>query len=478
MREMTGYAYRPAALLLAALALGSSGACLRAAGVLDEPVDDPGFVTHERGALAYTTPATTLNAHEAERFRVGRRMFGDIWVLPTEIIGIWGLGPTFNENSCPACHLHNGRSRAPAHAGEVAGGMLLRMSVPGATREGGPLPHPNYGDQLQNRGTTREVPEEGRAFVRYSEREVRFADGETVTLRVPRIELRGLRFGELGADAMLSPRIAPQMVGLGLLEAVPQETIVALAQGQPGQGVSGRPNYVWDREAGRAALGRFGWKASQPSLRQQVAAAFIGDIGATSSIFPEENCPAVQTACLAGPSASRCSTPGGCDGQYVAELLPSRLYNITVYLQGAAVPARRTPNDQEVVRGEALFAQATCSACHVPTLRTGDTAAIAALANQVIHAYTDLLLHDMGEALADGRPDYAADGREWRTPPLWGIGLLPAVSGHGELLHDGRARNVTEAILWHGGEAEAARAAFVEMPKADRRALVRFVESL
>jgi len=465
-------------LLLVAATCDSGTGYLTAAGMLDEPVGAPGFTTSDHGAGAYTVAAVPLTAHEAERFRAGRRMFADTWVLPTEIIGVWGLGPTFNENSCSACHLNNGRAKAPGAGQEVAGGMLLRLSIPGATPEGAPMPHPSYGDQLQNRGATRSVPEEGKAFVTYAAKEVSFADGEKSVLRAPSIEVRGLRFGELGPDTMFSPRIAPQMVGLGLLEAVPEESVLALAQTQPQQGVSGKPNYVWDYEAGKRALGRFGWKASQPSVRQQVAAAFLGDIGATTPIFPEENCPAVQSACLTGPSASRCSTPGGCEGQYRAEVLPSRLYNVTLYLQGAAVPTRRNLNVPEVTRGEALFVQANCAACHVPTLRTGDKAGVAAAANQVLHAYTDLLLHDMGDDLADGRPDYAADGREWRTPPLWGIGLLPVVSGHSELLHDGRARTVTEAILWHGGEAASAREAFRTMPKSDRGALVRFVESL
>jgi CxxC motif-containing protein (DUF1111 family) len=356
--------------------------------------------------------------------------------------------------------------------------MLVRLSVTGQGPHGEPRPHPAYGDQLQNRGIPGRVPAEGRAILSYAEHEVRFADGETVRLRMPKIEFAALQFGEFGGDILVSPRIAPAMVGLGLLEAVPEEAILAIAGEQEKLGVSGRPNYVWDHENSRTVLGRFGWKAGQPNLRQQTAAAFFGDIGATSHFFPEENCTGVQLQCLDVPSASKCGGQGGCTGNYRPEVVPSRLSNITLYLQTLAVPARRNVNEPEVKRGEQLFSQANCSVCHVRQLRTAAKTAIPAAADLTIHAYTDLLLHDMGEGLADGRPEFLADGREWRTPPLWGIGLVREVSGHSDLLHDGRARNVTEAILWHGGEAERSREAFRVLPKADRDALVKFVNSL
>jgi CxxC motif-containing protein (DUF1111 family) len=267
------------------------------------------------------------------------------------------------------------------------------------------------------------------------------------------------------------------MVGLGLLEAVPEPSILQIAQQQP-EALRGKPNYVWDVENEVKALGRFGWKANQPSIRQQTAGAFLGDIGATSSLFPEENCPSVQKACLDVPSASKCGGQGGCTGNYRPEVVPSRLTNITLYLQTLAVPARRNVHDPAVKEGETLFKQAQCSVCHVPQLTTGAKPAIKLEANIDFHPYTDLLLHDMGEALADGRPDFLASGSEWRTPPLWSIGLLQLVNGHSDLLHDGRARNVTEAILWHGGQAQGSRDAFAAMPKAQREALVKFVESL
>ena len=468
--------------LALAVVAASCSAALVAAGpdALDPAAVTAGsLTTAETGAAAYSIPAAMLDREQLAVFAAGREQFNEAWVVAPDPTGVWGLGPTFNEDRCAHCHEHNGRARAPGDREQAARGMLVRLSIPGQTADGAPLPHPAYGDQLQNRGVLDRVPPEGQALFSYDSREVTVTDGERVRLRVPRVEFVALQFGELGKDTLFSPRIAPAMVGLGLLEAVPEETILRIAAEQPKQGVSGRPNYVRDIENETTVLGRFGWKANQPSLRQQTAAAFHGDIGATTYLFPEENCPSVQTQCLELPSAAKCGGQGGCTGNtYRPEVIPSRLSNITFYLQGLAVPARRNVADQDVKRGETLFAQANCGACHVPELKTGPKPALRAAANLTIRPYTDLLLHDMGEQLADHRPDFKADGREWRTPPLWGIGLLRTVNGHSDLLHDGRARNVTEAILWHGGEAEKSREAFRAMSKADRDALVKFVESL
>jgi len=462
-----------AACAAAPLAIGS-------ADTLDSAALSAGsFTTPAADSNAFSIPVAMLDREQVEAFAKGKEQFNEAWVVAPQGGGVWGLGPTFNEDRCAHCHANNGRAKAPDNGHEAELGMLVRLSIPGETQQGGPNPHPAYGDQLQNRGIPGRVPAEGRAIFNYATREISFADGERVNLRVASIEFKDLQFGELGPDTMISPRIAPAVVGMGLLEAVPEETILALAKEEEKLGVGGKPNYVWDYEADRTVLGRFGWKANQPSLRQQTAAAFLGDIGATTYMFPEENCPAVQRQCLEVPSASKCGGQGGCTGNaFRPEVIPSRLNNITLYLQALAVPARRNVNDPDVRRGELLFGQAQCNACHTPELKTGSKTAMPAAANLVIHPYTDLLLHDMGEGLADSRPDFKANGREWRTPPLWGIGLLRAVSGQSDLLHDGRARDVTEAILWHGGQAEKSREAFRTMPKPDREALLKFVDSL
>lgn len=435
------------------------------------------FTVAVTGDRAFSMPVATLDAEQSKAFAGGHDHFHEAWVVAPDMSGVWGLGPTFNEDRCSNCHEKNGRARAPAGENEPMLGMLVRLSLPGRDAHGAPRPHPNYGDQLNDKNIPG-VAAEGQAYVRYEPKPVQLGDGETVVLRSPQIVFSNLQFGPLGEDIQVSPRVAPAVFGLGLLEAVPEAQILAIAGAQEQYGVSGRPNYVWDYENDRRALGRFGWKANQPSLRQQTASAFLGDIGATSWIFTQENCPGPQTQCRDMPSAVRCGGQGGCTGQFRPDVIPSRLSNITVYLQALSVPARRAVDDPDVQRGAKLFEHARCAVCHVPEMNTGERAEIKSAANQLIRPYTDLLVHDMGEALADGRPDFEADGSEWRTPPLWGLGLLAEVSGHTDLLHDGRARNVTEAILWHGGEAQASREIFRAMPKPDREALVRFVNSL
>ncbi len=415
---------------------------------------------------AYAVPAPTLTAEQTRLFALGREAFDQRWVPAPQLGGPWGFGPTANGNKCTVCHEGNGRGRTPTQSNQALRSLLVRLSIAGANEFGGPKPHPQYGEQFNDLGVDGLVPGEGSAFIDYTEREISFADGEKIMLRAPQVRFEQLAFGSIGTDTMTSARLAPPLVGLGLLEAVPEETLLAIAKQQSELGVSGRPNYVRDVLAKKEVLGRFGLKANQPNIRQQVAAAFHGDLGVTSEYFPAENCPEVQTACSKLP-------PGG-----YPELTTRNIDAIQFYLQALAVPARRNPGDARVQHGEQLFAQAQCAACHIPELKTGTYPAPPAAANQTIRPYTDLLLHDMGEALADHRPDFKADGREWRTAPLWGLGLSATVNGNASLLHDGRARDVAEAILWHGGEAEKAREAFRAMPKADRQALIAFVESI
>jgi CxxC motif-containing protein (DUF1111 family) len=303
-----------------------------------------------------------------------------------------------------------------------------------------------------------------------------YADGTEYTLIDPVYTFENLEYGEYGPlspDIMISPRIAPAVFGMGLLEAIPEESILANADSddEDGDGISGRPNMVWDVRAGETRLGRFGWKANVPTIEQQVAGAFIGDIGITSSLFPDENCPSVQETCAAAHSGG---TP---------EVSDDILARIVFYNSTLAVPAMRGVDvaedrlDPAVRDGAKVFLQAGCQACHIPRHETGEHE-IAALSNQMIFPYTDLLLHDMGEGLADNRPDFEASGSEWRTPPLWGLGLVEVVNHHTRFLHDGRARSIEDAILWHGGEGTAAREAFRNMTAEERSLLLKFLKSL
>src|SRR5690349_8904997 len=282
------------------------------------------FTTAEQGAHAFSLPVVALTREQSEIWAKGTEQFNEAWVVAPDPAGVWGLGPTFNEDRCAHCHVSNGRAHAAQDGGEAELGLLVRLSVAGQTKEGAPKPHPAYGDQLQNRGIEGRVPAEGKVLVHYDAREVKLAQDERIVLRAPRLEFTQLQFGELGPGVMTSARIAPAMIGLGLLEAVPESSLLKIAEQQPAA-MRGKPNYVWDLENEQKTLGRFGWKANQPSVRQQTAAAFLGDIGATSSMFPEENCPSVQTACLNVSSASKCGGQGGCTGNYRPEVVPSRL---------------------------------------------------------------------------------------------------------------------------------------------------------
>ena len=293
-------------------------------------------------------------------------------------------------------------------------------------------------------------------------------------LRRPEIEIKDLAQGPLGDGAMLSPRVANSVFGLGLLEAVPEGDLLARADPADADqdGISGRVNRVFDRDRGEQVVGRFGWKANEPTLRQQAAGALAGDIGITSAHFADGNFTAAQT-----DAAAYDAVANGRDEEGV-EFSRKQLDALEFYLRTLAVPASRHADETSRRAGRALFHSASCNACHVPELTTRPDAALTVLQNQTFAPFTDLLLHDMGEGLADDRPDHVATGREWRTPPLWGLGLQERVSGHTELLHDGRARNLEEAILWHGGEAETSRDAFMKLPAADRRQLIDYVEAL
>ena len=416
---------------------------------------------------AFGLPARNLSPQERRTFAVGNSFFRQNWVTaPASTEARDGLGPTFNALSCTSCHPLDGRGKPPDRPDDGERGLLLRLSVSGTDAHGGPLPEPVYGGQLQDRAVLG-VPAEGQFLIAYQEVPGTYRDGETYSLRQPTYRFRDLKFGDMLPGTMISPRVAPAIVGMGLLEAIPESAILMASDPDDadGDGISGRPNMVWDVGRGGLALGRFGWKANQPSVEQQTAGAFLGDLGITSDLFPEENCSDPQTACL---EARNGGSP---------EIGAERLAKVVLYTQTLAVPAMRDFHDPQVRQGADLFVKAGCAVCHTPKHTTG-THQLKVVSNQVIYPYTDLVLHDMGPELADGRPDFEASGQEWRTPPLWGIGLVETVNGHTMFLHDGRARNLAEAILWHGGEGAAARDAFKGFSKEERDALIRFLNSL
>jgi CxxC motif-containing protein (DUF1111 family) len=416
---------------------------------------------------AFGFPARNLSEPRRSEFFVGNSFFNQNWVgSPASTTARDGLGPLFNARSCSGCHFKDGRGRPP-EAGEEMLSMLLRLSIPGEGDNGAPKPEPRYGGQLQNFAVQGAMPE-GVPRVSYEELAGTFADGEAYSLRKPTYRIDNLAYDALHPQTLISPRVAPQMIGMGLLEAISETDVLANADERDANndGISGRPNYVWNAQERRAGLGRFGWKANQPTILQQTAGAFNGDIGITTRMFPAHGHSPVQSALDTLPN-------GG-----LPEIADSTLAKVALYSRTLAVPARRGLNDARVIRGKQIFQTSRCQACHVQSFTTSVFAEVAELSRQKIYPFTDLLLHDMGADLADNRPDFRASGTEWRTPPLWGIGLFRAVNKHTYYLHDGRARNLSEAILWHGGEAAKSRDAFKAASKADREALLFFLLSL
>ncbi len=429
--------------------------------------------TAQQDANAFSMPSNNLRPIRRMDFFVGNAFFRSGWKpAGNGAQGKSGLGPLFNTDACQSCHIKDGRGHPP-HEQSLAPALsaLVRLSIPASEEDAaslvrnGVIAEPVYGGQLQDNALEGHRPE-GRVWLEYTRSSVTLADGTDVHLRQPKIEIRDLGYGPLHPDTLMSLRVAPPMIGLGLLEAIPDAELEANARDQASQGqVSGRLNRVWDEASARTVIGRFGWKAGQPSLRQQNAAAFAGDMGLSSSVFAHDDCTGAQSACREAPQGSQ------------PEVSESVLDSVLFYTRHLAVPMRREAGSPDVLRGKAVFSELGCAACHRPSYTTGE-AAEAELAQQHIYPYTDLLLHDMGPGLADGRPEFLASGSEWRTPPLWGIGLTATVSGHTQYLHDGRAESLLEAILWHGGEAQGSRDRVVALATDDRLALLRFLESL
>ena len=434
------------------------------------------------GTNAFSRPSGNILFEGELTFKVGNGLFRKLWVsAPSSTLASDGLGPLFNARSCQRCHIKDGRGHPPNGRDDNSVSMLLRVSIPDSTQTEAAItedvfaaiPDPNYGSQIQDFGLPG-ISAEGRLQVDYEEFDVPLYGGEIVRLRQPTYRIANLGYGPLHSHTMLSPRVAPQMIGLGLLEAVPAADILALADPNDvnGDGISGRANLVWSHEFNQLMLGRFGLKAGIATLREQAAVAFANDIGISNPLFPDGwgECTEAQTAC-------RRAIHGDHDIRGL-EIDDEGLDLVTFYSRNLGVPARRDTASADVLHGKKLFYATGCTSCHQPTFVTHRLVDQPEQSFQLIWPYTDMLLHDMGPGLADGRPEATANGREWRTPPLWGIGLTQQVSGHTQFLHDGRARSLLEAILWHGGEAQPHRDAVANMAPVDRAALITFLESL
>ncbi|MDW5290342.1 di-heme oxidoredictase family protein [Formosa sp. PL04] len=416
---------------------------------------------------AFGFSSTALTVREQVDFGVGNSFFRQSWVsAPSSTTARDGLGPFINAVSCSSCHFKDGRGRPPAFDGEFGEGLLLRLSISGHQENGAANVDPIYGNQLQDASILGETAK-GSYRITYQTSTETLADGTLITLQKPIYTIENLGYGSLASGVLVSPRIASQMIGLGLLEAVSDNTLLSFTDeyDSDNDGISGRVNTVYDVESNSQKIGRFGWKANQPNIKQQVAGAFSGDMGITSYIFPDQNCPS-DVDCDNIPN-------GGSP-----EITNENFDRVVLYSQSLAVPIRRDFEDQNVLNGKEIFSTMKCTSCHIPKMETSNDYYIAGFRNQTIRPYTDLLLHDMGEGLSDNAPDFQASGNEWRTPPLWGIGLINTVNKHTKLLHDGRANNVTEAVLWHGGEAEQAKNEFKDLSTQDREDVLAFINSL
>lgn len=413
------------------------------------------------GAGAFSEPFPDLSGLNDFNHEVGDLAFEATFVSAPAPLH-QGLGPIFNSVSCVSCHIADGRGKPQESNGSIVS-MLFRMSVPGQDVHGGPMPVPGFGTQLQHRAIAGKQPE-ANINILYTEQTYSFPDGETYKLRTPGYVFSNY-YTALPSGVMWSPRVAPPVFGLGLIEAIPDWAIIEHADENDadGDGISGKVNYVWDVLKNSQSVGRFGWKAGHPTILQQSAGAYNEDMGITNFIFNSE------------------SSNGQPQYDHLydePEVSDSLLYAVAFYIRTLAVPGRRNADNAEVQRGKQIFKQAKCAACHIPMFKTDVNVAFKEISYQTIFPYTDLLLHDMGAGLADNRPDFMATGQEWKTPPLWGIGLTQIVNGHNNFLHDGRARTLIEAIMWHGGEAAQATQYVASLPTADRKALIKFLESL
>lgn len=447
------------------------------------------FVKPDNNVLSH--PSKSLGVSGDMDFAIGKAMFKKLWAAaPSATQASNGLGPLYNARSCLSCHVKNGRGHVPdvgfkgeGYVNEDANSMLIRLSikpqnaVQKTALETGALSviaEPNYGGQLQDIGVSG-FAGEGKISVSWAYKNVVLPDGAVVELREPTFAINALAYGDMHKDLMTSPRIATQMVGMGLIDAIDAVSIIAAADPNDadGDGISGKANIVWDVEANKLALGRFGWKAGQPNLRQQVASAFSGDIGISNplAVNGSGDCTLLQVNCMTAPNGNT-TAMGGFE-------LSAELLDLTTYFNAnLAVPHRQNAAEKNILFGKQAFYKSGCISCHQPKHITGTKSKFKNLHNELIWPYSDFLLHDMGFELADNRPEAKATGSEWRTPPLWALGASKGVSKSWQLLHDGRARTIDEAILWHGGEAQVAKNKFMALSASERRALVEFVESL
>ncbi len=401
-------------------------------------------------------------------FGIGDRLFSRTFSSKT------GLGPRFNAQACSNCHFRDGRGKPLAGStsdeGSVSKGFLMRLSVEGEDEHGGPKGVKGYGGQLQDRGL-KGVGGEAKVKVIYETINGKYPDGTPYKLRKPIYSFYSEKFGSLN-HVMTSPRVGGQTIGFGFVDALTEQQILANADenDRDGDGISGRANYVWNLRKKKTTIGKFGWKANAPTLEQQIVGALSGDMGMTTSLLPKQNCPSPQKDCNNYVTEHKLANK--------IDLSDEKLAQLVMYQATLAVPTRRNVRDKDVLQGKGLFHEINCIKCHAIGFKVEKSEMVPEINGTIFNPYSDFLLHDMGDDLADNRPDFLANGKEWRTQPLWGVGMIPTVNKHQFLLHDGRADGVEEAILWHGGEAEKSKNKFMNLTKKQREQVIKFVNTL
>lgn len=416
------------------------------------------------------TPIDNLSLKQQQKRRRGHAFFNTLFISDaSEVPKRSGLGPLFIGASCEVCHNRLGRGRMPDLSDTRPLALVFQLSTLQNNNQWQAL-HPVYGENF-NPFSIANVPDEGRISIKYKSIKGYYNDGMSWELLAPEYEFSQLSYGPFENDSIIktaySPRIAQSLIGMGLLEAIPDEEILENADPDDlnNDGISGRAHR--QKQGQNYVLGRFGWKAEQKSLRSQITAALQNEQGIKTTDRPESTCTASQVACLRADLQGK-----------EIELIDEDLEAIVFFTQTIPVPKRRNSGADDVKKGEDLFNSLSCQKCHIASFTTKKQSDFPLLSKQRIHPYTDLLLHDMGEQLADNRPIINATGREWRTAPLWGIGLNKIISGSESYLHDGRATTLEQAILWHGGEAEASKESFIQLDKVSRDSLIAFLESL
>ncbi|QCU89239.1 di-heme oxidoredictase family protein [Thiomicrorhabdus sediminis] len=433
---------------------------------------------------SYLLPMANMSEDAKTDFHAARALAHQPWVkAPASTTARDGLGPIYNARSCLACHINGGRGLMPNDGKQRLTQGVVRLSV---EDEKGVRAHPVYGEQLQTQSIAlahqlnlaaslykSEPKPEAYAYIDWQYKQYVYADGSKVELRHPKLRLQRLAYGELGEKVRLSLRNAPPIHGVGLLEMISEKDILANQKQQADQGlVSGKVNRVFDPQSAQTVIGRFGWKANQPSVLVQTAQAFQQDIGISNPLFTDQPCTRYEKECRQQPLGYVRNS------KEPFELNNRLLQAVADFSKNLAVPKARQMGKTLSVQGDKLFKQTGCIACHKASYVTTEDKQFPQLSNQQIWPYSDLLVHDMGEALADNRSDFLAGGREWRTAPLWGIGLSERVNGSHNFLHDGRARTIEEAILWHGGEAEFSKQNFVKLTQQQRQLLLDFIKAI